>query len=52
MGEKEYTYYFTPERKDRFRYCHYLVRGRILRFRIQYEARIGRRWHAIVRRAI
>ena len=20
MGEKEYTYYFTPERDDRFRY--------------------------------
>ena len=49
MGEKEYLYYFTPERKDRFRYYHYLVRGRIVRFSIQYEARIGERWHAIVR---
>jgi len=49
VGEKEYIYYFTSERKDRFRYYHYLVQGRIVRFRIQYEARIGERWHAIVR---
>lgn len=49
MGEKEYVYYFTLERQDRFRYYHYLARGRILRFRIQYEARIGGNWHAIVR---
>ena len=49
MSEKEYTYYFTPERKDRFRYYHHLIRGRIVRFRIQYEALIGERWHAIVR---
>jgi hypothetical protein len=38
MGEKEYFYYFTPERKDRFRYYHYLTQGRVIRFRIQYEA--------------
>jgi hypothetical protein len=49
MGEKEYLYYFTPERKDRFRYYHDLVQGRIVRFRIQYEARIGEVWYAIVR---
>jgi len=49
VSEKEYTFYFTPQRKDRFRYYHYLVRGRIVRFRIQYEARIGEKWHAIVR---
>lgn len=49
MSEKEYTYYFTPEREDRFRYYHYLVRGRIIRFRIQYEARIDGRWQPIVR---
>jgi superfamily II DNA or RNA helicase len=49
VSEKEYTYYFTPERKDRFRYYHYLIGGRIVRFRIQYEALIGEGWHAIVR---
>lgn len=43
VSEKEYTYYFTPERKDRFRYYHHLMRGRIIRFRIQYEALIGER---------
>jgi len=49
VSEKEYLYYFTPERKDRFRYYHYLVRRRIVRFRIQYEARIGEKWQPIVR---
>ncbi len=49
MSEKEYTYYFTPERKDRFRYHHNLVWGRIIRFRIQYEAQIGEKWQPIVR---
>ena len=49
MSEKEYIYYFTPERKDRFRYYHYLIQGHIVRFRIQYEARIGETWHAVVR---
>ena len=44
MGEKEYIYYFTREHKDRFRYHHYLVQGHIVRFRIQYEARIGEKW--------
>jgi hypothetical protein len=49
MSEKEYLYYFTPEREDRFRYYHYLTQGRILRFTIQYEAHIGGKWHPIVR---
>ena len=49
MGEKEYIYYFTPEHENRFRYHHYLAQGRIVRFRIQYEARIGEKWYAIVR---
>ena len=49
MTEKEYVFYFSPERKDRFRYYHYLNRGRIVRFRIQYEAFIGGTWCAIVR---
>ncbi|NJN98150.1 MAG: hypothetical protein HC875_30735 [Anaerolineales bacterium] len=49
MNEKEYLYYFTPEREDRFRYHHYLAQGRIVRFSIQYEAYIDGKWHAIVR---
>jgi hypothetical protein len=49
MSEKEYIYYFTPERQDRFRYYHYLAQGHIVHFRIQYEAFIGEKWYAIVR---
>ena len=49
MSEKEYLYYFTTARLDRFRYYHYLERGRIVRFVIQYEALIGGRWYPIVR---
>jgi len=49
MGDKEYLYYFTPERKDRFRYYHYFEHGRITRFIIQYEAYIREKWHPIVR---
>lgn len=49
MSEKDYLFYFTPERKDRFRYYHSLQYGRIVRFRIQYEAYIRNKWHAIVR---
>lgn len=41
MGEKEYIYYFTSERQDRFRYYHNLVRGKIVRFVVQYEAYLG-----------
>lgn len=49
MNEKEYIYYLSPERIDRFRYYHALERGRIRRFAIQYEALIGAEWRAIVR---
>lgn len=49
MGEKEYIYYFTPERLDRFRYYHYLEEGQIVQFVIQYEASINGKWHPIVR---
>jgi hypothetical protein len=49
VSEKEYIYYFTPERNDRFRYYHYLIRGGIVRFCVQYEAQIGGRWQPIVR---
>lgn len=49
MGEKEYLYYFTSNRLDRFRYYHFLDQGRIVRFIIQYEALIAGKWHPIVR---
>jgi hypothetical protein len=49
MNEKEYLYYFTSERQDRFRYHHFLTEGRIVRFSIQYEALIGATWRPIVR---
>lgn len=49
MGEKEYLVYLSPEHTDRFRYYHALKRGKIVRFRIQYEGLIGKDWHAIVR---
>lgn len=49
MGEKEYLFYFTAERLDRFRYYHYFDKGRIVRFVIQYEAWIDGKWCPIVR---
>ncbi len=49
MSQKEYVFYFTPEREDRFRYYHDLVRGEVMRFAVQYEAFIDGRWHPIVR---
>lgn len=49
MNEKEYLYYFTPERQDRFRYYHQFDQGDIVRFRIQYEAYLDETWQAIVR---
>jgi hypothetical protein len=41
VGEKEYLVYFSLEQADRFRYYHNLERGKITRFRVQYEALIG-----------
>jgi hypothetical protein len=49
VGEKEYLVYLSLERTDRFRYYHNLERGKITRFRVQYEALIGGEWRAIVR---
>jgi len=49
MGEKEYITYLGPEQTDRFRYYHYVDRGRVIGFRIQYEALVGDKWRAIVR---
>jgi hypothetical protein len=49
VGEREYLIYLSPAQTDRFRYYHELERGRITRFRIQYEVFIGGEWRAIVR---
>jgi hypothetical protein len=49
MGEKEYLFYFTPDRHDRFRYYHFLESGYIVQFIVQYEALIAGKWHPIVR---
>ncbi len=49
MGEKEYLFYFTPDRRDRFRYSHLLKNGRVIQFIIQYEALIEGKWYPIVR---
>lgn len=47
--DKEYTFYLSPERVDRFRYLHRLERGQIVRFCVQYEAWIQDEWRPIVR---
>ncbi len=47
--DKEYIFYLSPERVDRFRYFHRLERGKIVRFRVQYEAWIGDEWRSVVR---
>ncbi len=49
MAEKEYLFYLSPERLDRFRYYHVLEAGRVVRFSIEYEALIGGKWRAVVR---
>lgn len=50
MGEREFTIYLDPEgRLNRYRHFHIWERGSIVEFRIQYEALIAGKWHAIVR---
>ena len=49
MSEKEYIYYLTLGRKDRFRYYHDLIQGKIVRFVVQYEAYINGSWYPIIR---
>ncbi|MBI4771961.1 MAG: hypothetical protein HY784_16495 [Chloroflexi bacterium] len=49
MSEKEYLYYLSPERLDRFRYRHITEGGRVVAFSIQYEALIAGEWRPIVR---
>ena len=49
MGEADYTIYLTGNYNDRYRHYHFVKKGRVVRFRIQYEAFIGDKWHEIVR---
>ncbi len=49
MAEKEYLSYLSEDGSNRFRYSHVIEKGRILRFRIQYEAQLAGRWYPIVR---
>jgi hypothetical protein len=50
MGEREFTIYLDPGRHlNRYRHYHIWERGRIVGFRVQYEALIEGKWYAIVR---
>ena len=50
MGEREFMIYLDPEeRLNRYRHYHVWEHGSIAEFRIQYEAMIEEKWHAIVR---
>ena len=49
MGTKDYLYYLSTDRQNRFRYFHDAQREQIVRFSIQYEALIDNEWTAIVR---
>ena len=50
MGEREFVIYLDPdERLNRYRHYHIWEGRVIVAFRIQFEAFIEGRWHAIVR---
>jgi len=50
MGEREFMIYLDPEQRlNRYRHYHVWEHGSIVEFRIQYEALIEGKWHAIVR---
>ncbi|RLD03315.1 MAG: hypothetical protein DRI32_07525 [Chloroflexi bacterium] len=49
MGETEYIIYLDGAQKDRYRHFHLTEQGRIVLFRIQYEAFINGDWIAILR---
>ena len=49
MSEKEFLIYLDETQENRYRYWHRWERGAIVEFRIQYEAFIEGRWHAVVR---
>ena len=49
MGEREFVIYLDEAQQNRYRHWHVWEHGRIAEFRIQYEAFIAGRWHAVVR---
>ncbi len=49
MGEREFLIYLDVAHENRYRHWHVWERGKIIEFRIQYEALIADNWHPIVR---
>ncbi len=49
MGEKEFVIYLDEAHENRYRHWHVWERGRIIEFRIQYEALITGYWYPVVR---
>jgi len=49
VSETEFIIYLDETRRNRYRHWHVWQKGQIMRFRIQYEAFIGGRWHPVVR---
>jgi len=49
MSEKEFLIYLDEAQENRYRYWHVWEQGKIIEFRIQYEAFISGSWHPVVR---
>ncbi len=49
MSEKEFVIYLDEAQENRYRHRHEWERGKIVEFRIQYEALIAGQWHPVVR---
>ncbi|HET7088945.1 MAG TPA: hypothetical protein VFL17_09865 [Anaerolineae bacterium] len=49
MSERAFITYLDETRENRYRHWHSWDRGKIIEFRIQYEALISGHWHSVVR---
>lgn len=49
MTETSYVIDLTPDGRNRYRHYHLLEKNEVLEFRVQYEAYLQGKWHAIVR---
>jgi hypothetical protein len=49
VGEKEFVIYLDEAHENRYRHWHVWERGRMVEFRIQYEALITGYWYPVVR---
>jgi hypothetical protein len=49
MPEKAFEYVVRIGWDDRYRHLHIQKNGKIVFFRVQYETRIGNKWHPVVR---